>query len=595
MESLPFTELELNDLKEFQPVAANWSIADRAICDHTVKHDLQTKPGTGVLVNQPSEEARENLLTTWEHSDLELKISVMMPKGSNSGIYLQGRYEIQLFDSWMVKEPRHADCGGIYQRWDDNAPEGQKGFEGHPPRINAAKAPGLWQHFYIDFRAPKFDEQGNKIENARFAKVIHNGMLIHENVELTGPTRASVAGDEVARAPLMLQGDHGPVAFKDISYKRYFREDSLTVSELQYTYYDLGVPLNQMPDFDTLEATSSGTVDRFDAAGLAQREDYYAFRFSGKLNVEKPGDYLFHSKSDDGSKLYIDGDLVVDNDFNHGMHLRKSGFVTYLESGEHDLRLDYYNNTWNKGLVLLYEGPELKYRPLLSELPQKKQEEVEAIIVDAQNRPEMIRGFVNYRGEKRTHVMAVGHPEGIHYAVDLDAGTLLKGWRGDFADVTAMWHRRGNQQLLQPLAASVEGSNGPIIAELDNEDSPYPTLKQEELQLDRYELDDKGIPQFFYRFRSTVVSDELKPAENQTLKRILKVNPPLDSKNLYCRIAAGDFIEKLQNGYYNIGGDFYVKLETDDSKMLIRKRNDGAEMLFPAGEAGGEVQYSLLW
>ena len=61
---------------------------------------------------------KTNLLTVFEHSDIELELEVMMPKGSNSGIYLQGRYEVQLFDSWGKKVPQDTDCGAIYHRWD---------------------------------------------------------------------------------------------------------------------------------------------------------------------------------------------------------------------------------------------------------------------------------------------------------------------------------------------------------------------------------------------------------------------------------------------------------------------------------------------
>ncbi|MEK7676891.1 MAG: family 16 glycoside hydrolase [Verrucomicrobiota bacterium] len=70
------------------------------------------------------------------------------------------------------------------------------------------------------FRAPRFDASGKKVENARFVKVTHNGRVIHENVELTGPTRAATyENDEKPTGPLMLQGDHGPVAYRNLQLK----------------------------------------------------------------------------------------------------------------------------------------------------------------------------------------------------------------------------------------------------------------------------------------------------------------------------------------------------------------------------------------
>jgi sugar phosphate isomerase/epimerase len=71
----------------------------------------------------------------------------------------------------------------------------------------------------VVFRAPRFDANGKKTENARFVKVVHNGRVVHENEELTGPTRASAWNDEKPLGPIMLQGDHGPVAYRNIWIK----------------------------------------------------------------------------------------------------------------------------------------------------------------------------------------------------------------------------------------------------------------------------------------------------------------------------------------------------------------------------------------
>ncbi|WP_236973483.1 3-keto-disaccharide hydrolase [Membranihabitans maritimus] len=172
--------------------------------------------GEGVLVNVPTEENRGHLLTRESYGDIELELDFMMAPESNSGIYLMGRYEVQLLDSWKKEFPGHYDCGGIYQRWDENREEGQKGFEGVPPLVNASRAPGLWQHLRIFFRAPQFDENGNKIKNARFEKVYLNGLLVQSQVEVGGPTRSSFYSDEKELGPLMVQGDHGKVALRNI-------------------------------------------------------------------------------------------------------------------------------------------------------------------------------------------------------------------------------------------------------------------------------------------------------------------------------------------------------------------------------------------
>jgi hypothetical protein len=166
--------------------------------------------GDGVFINHPDNRT-VNLLSHAQHGDVSLHVEFTVPKGSNSGVYLQGRYEVQVLDSWGNIDVSHGDCGGIYQRWIDG-----RGIEGHAPAINASLPPGEWQSFDIVFRAPRFNENGEKTENARFLKVVHNGVTVHNNVSLNGPTRSASFNDEQALGPIMLQGDHGPVAYRNI-------------------------------------------------------------------------------------------------------------------------------------------------------------------------------------------------------------------------------------------------------------------------------------------------------------------------------------------------------------------------------------------
>jgi hypothetical protein len=117
----------------------------------------------------------------------------------NSGVYLQGRYEVQILDSYGLKSDS-TDCGGIY------------GVAA--PRVNACKAPGVWQSFDIDFVAPKC-KAGKLAEPARLT-VYHNGVKIHDNVQVAKETGLSLGGDPCEPGPVMLQ-DHGsPVEFRNI-------------------------------------------------------------------------------------------------------------------------------------------------------------------------------------------------------------------------------------------------------------------------------------------------------------------------------------------------------------------------------------------
>ncbi|HTE19130.1 MAG TPA: DUF1080 domain-containing protein [Armatimonadota bacterium] len=97
--------------------------------------------------------------------------------------------------------------------------QGQDGvarpFNGRNTEGWKTKAPGEWQKFVIEFQAPRF-EGDRKVSNAKFLKVTLNGQVIHENVEMKGVTPTGVTGKEAPTGPLMFQGDHGPVSYRNI-------------------------------------------------------------------------------------------------------------------------------------------------------------------------------------------------------------------------------------------------------------------------------------------------------------------------------------------------------------------------------------------
>src|SRR5262249_61960449 len=107
-------------------------------------------------------------------------------------------------------------CGGVYPRAEQK-PKYHHIDKGVPPRTNAAKPAGEWQTLDITFQAPRFDAAGKKTANARFVKVVLNGQVVHEDVEVSTPTGAAWRlAKEVPSGPLFLQGDHGPVALRNV-------------------------------------------------------------------------------------------------------------------------------------------------------------------------------------------------------------------------------------------------------------------------------------------------------------------------------------------------------------------------------------------
>lgn len=158
------------------------------------------------------------LKTTKEYGDLELHTEFLISEGSNSGIYVMGRYEVQILDSYGKSDNEIGvhDCGSIYERWnEDEEDKTKRGYEGSIPTSNASRPAGEWQSLDIRFKAPQFNADGEKTSDATFLSVKLNGIVIHENETCSGPTRGGM-GTEAAQGPIMIQGNHGSVALRNV-------------------------------------------------------------------------------------------------------------------------------------------------------------------------------------------------------------------------------------------------------------------------------------------------------------------------------------------------------------------------------------------
>jgi hypothetical protein len=132
-----------------------------------------------------------------------------------------------------------------------------------------------------------------------------------------------------------------------------------------YSYYESAYEgvWGQLPNFDLLTPVKSGKCDGFDTS-LRERGDFYAFDFSGFVDIAADGEYTFYLKSDDGSKLYIDGKMVIYHDGLHGAG-EKNGKVL-LKAGRHVITVPYFEGMGYEALVISYEGPGIKRQPILS-------------------------------------------------------------------------------------------------------------------------------------------------------------------------------------------------------------------------------------
>jgi hypothetical protein len=177
--------------------------------DWSAWRDRNGKPSTWQVQNDGSVIAQDgDAITNHEFGDFQLHVEFLCPasegkKGqarSNSGVYLHGRYEIQVLDSFG-EPPANNLCGGIYQI--------------AAPLVNASRPAGMWQSYDVVFRAPRLDGNNAVVEPPRVT-VIQNGIVIHNNLALPRATPGGIDQSMPAKGPLLLQYHGDPVQYRNI-------------------------------------------------------------------------------------------------------------------------------------------------------------------------------------------------------------------------------------------------------------------------------------------------------------------------------------------------------------------------------------------
>lgn len=576
MESLPLITAAI------QTLPSNWTNAKSIQTNPFGDDDFEIEEGEGIFVCRSN---GDHLNTGIEHGDIELDIEFMVPKGSNSGIYFQGRYEVQILDSWGKSTITNQDCGSIYESYDEE--KKSVIHSGSAPKVNSSKAPGLWQSFNILFRAPRFDADGKKIANAKFEHVIHNGHLIQKDVEVPTPTRAHMLEGEAPTGPIMIQGDHGQVAFRHMKFKK-MGKDEVGISKINYQMYDR--KMDYIPDFDTMTVAKSGTVDNFDKLeDLAGQQDGFAFIFNADIDIPKDGDYLFSTMLDDGGDLYIDDKLVVHNLGEPGIGTER-GLIT-LNKGIHKLKLTYFEEVWLALAVIFVEGPEMPKQTLASTDITKiwgSGGNKDKILIDARDEVEVLRGYIIHDNGKETHALSVGDPDGVHYSYDLMDGTPLRAWKGEFADVTNMWKNRGQSQLLLPRNAVIEFKDGVPIGPSSRTQL---NKRPENYKNKGYRLDGSGRPIFLSSLGDIDIEDSLSPSSEGHLERQTRIAKG-SGESLWLHAAIASSITEISKGLVSIDDDYYIKMSSD-TNYDIKNSNSSNDQLLISLE--NDASYEIIW
>jgi len=619
-----FRKVSFEDLSDFRPQAGNWQVVgdvtinpaadiheahDKPAAPETKKKSKRSKdeaapakpqvvsfqPGKGILLNMNDETKKDNLVSTFEHGDIELEFEVMLPRGSNSGVYFQGRYEMQLFDSWGVKDPKFSDIGGIYRNWET---EQGKIYMGKAPLSNPAKAPGLWQKFKVSFRAPRFNAAGQKIANARFVSVELNGVLIHDNVEVPLPTGGPIENNEKPMGPLLIQGDHGPVAIRNMSY-RLMKEVNFSLSNITYnTYYG---NFKTISDFTALKPAATGSIPQLTCEVLTN-ENAYGVSYKADLDVPQDGTYQFQLAHTGGGRLIINHQQLADLQ-RPDAYSDQWATIT-LKAGKVPVEIyNYKDASWMPPRLGLTVKSATTYPQALhafNSLPPDD-EPVSPIYLDATSEPRLLRAFLDFKGDRAqrlTHTIGVADPSGTHYVYDMKSGNLVCVWHGSFVDATPMWHDRGDGSFRPRGAAQYLFNNQPL-AFLASPSEPFPVILKEDLVKEN-EHRGKGFeleaathrPVFKYTYEGLDVEDKIYPDDqNRVITHEVNIKNRGTKTGLYYKLGEGSAIAQMPDGSYAIDDkQYYIKVTT--GQPVVRDVNGKKELIVAVDSA---VKYSVIW
>lgn len=576
--------IPLQDLSFFDAnPGKNWQIVGQATADFTQVNQLTTQPGTGILANIHPRSGKYGmeyeLISKEQHGDLDLSFEFMMTPGSNSGIYLQGRYEIQLNDSWGAVTPKYYDLGGIYQRWVEST---QSGYEGYAPRVNAAKAPGLWQKMDISFQAPRFDAAGKKISPAKILLIKVNGLTVHENVTLSGVTRGAISETEVAKGPLRIQGDHGALAIRNLQWTGY-DQPAGTLGNLSYRVFYGSYPHDE--DLNKLKPSASGQVDAI-TWEVSQQNNDYAFDIQGDYFAPTSGEYTFQIQAGGNATLHIDGKEILDNKWTVGGDTRTAKIT--LTAGKHKLRI--FNNKrdgWLKPALGLWSaGPGFRATPHHALASVMASKAADPILIQA-TQPTVMRSFMDLPTKERlVHAVSVGHPSGLHYTYDLDKGNVVQVWRGEFLDATPMWNDRGDGSS-QPLGSLTFLGTGLALhpAESFARDTTGTRFTPK-----GYTLDEQDQPTFRYQIYGRSIQDAWRVKEGKMLERTITSE---GTGALQIRLAQADRIEVVGPGLYYIpSGEYFIEVAAGQT---LRIENVGNQKALLAYLNSSSFTYNLVF
>jgi hypothetical protein len=205
-----------------------------------------------------------------------------------------------------------------------------------------------------------------------------------------------------------------------------------------------------------------------------------------------------------------------------------------------------------------------------------------------------------HEGKKKTHVISVGDPTGVHYSYDLNQGSLLRVWRGDFLNVTEMWYERGEPQVSTSMGAAVIFKGKAQLALVADEKAPLPDTLNDRADLlyKGYSLDASGYPTFSYLYKNVTIKDSFVPYNGiRGIKHTVGVSNAPSSGMLLVRLGEGNTIKEVSDRVFAVDDqDYYIQVDPGTAKPFLRTIGGKQELVVAIkGSAPSQITYSLLW
>jgi hypothetical protein len=284
---------------------------------------------------------------------------------------------------------------------------------------------------------------------------------------------------------------------------------------------------NEMPDFSRLQADAVEEEPRgfVDLASLGEK-DHYAAVWEGDFEVKKDGDYTFRIDSDDGSRLFVNGDEVARVKGKGPTGRPRQGRVLLKKERSYHLRLEYFEYEGQEGLAVALKKGKSSWQ--FSRERPKAGRPYEPELIKVGGTARIYRNFIKGSDAR---AIGVGYPGGVNIAYNAENLGISQAWLGDFIDAGLHWTGRGKGSQDPAGQRVLKWGNEPLLARLSGDfENSWPEEWQEDLQpqFEGYRLDDKRRPEFHATIEGLHIFDRPEAVRGRELVRTIRLRA--DSK-----------------------------------------------------------------